>query len=101
MSKSEIFIPVRPSHNRLSADSLQSTWLRMTFALGRALISWLAMTSSTRIIAEWSQAEPPFATQALNRSWVVAVFGSDAPIWRALVRARLRVLSGLAPERIA
>src|SRR3954452_14156250 len=39
---------------------------------------------------EWCQADPPCAAQALNRSCAVAVLGSDTPIWRALVRARLR-----------
>src|SRR3984957_11521171 len=53
-------------------------------------ISWLASSSSTRTMAEWSQALPPRAPQALNNSWAAAVLGNDSPTWRALVSARFR-----------
>src|SRR5579872_109280 len=49
----------------------------------------LAISSSARTIAEWSQAFPPCAAQALNNSCAVAVFGSERPIARALDNARL------------
>jgi hypothetical protein len=32
--------------------------------------------------SEWSQPPPPWAAQALNSSWAVAVLGSDTPSWR-------------------
>jgi hypothetical protein len=48
------------------------------------------MTSSARTRAEWSLAPPPWATQTLKSSRVVAVFGKETPSERALDSARLR-----------
>ena len=53
-------------------------------------ISKLASFSSARTIAEWSQALPPWAAQALNSSCAVAVLGRLTPILRAEPSARFR-----------
>ena len=57
-----------------------------SFRSGEVLIPWFAISSNAGTMPEWSQAEPPWAAQALNRSCAVAVFGNDTPIWRALVK---------------
>ena len=51
---------------------------------------WDANNSSALTIAEWSQALPPWAAQALNSSCALAVFGRLTPSARALASARLR-----------
>ena len=44
----------------------------------------------TRTMAEWSDFERPFAAQALNSSWQVAVFGSATPSALAFSSAKAR-----------
>ena len=95
----EAIAAVKSSRSRVRARRAPTGWLDETGGIMTAApqaqpapgaISKLAKISSARTIAEWSQARPPCATQLLNSSCALAVFGSDTPSARALDSARCR-----------